>query len=88
MNTHNISILNVTFYRFGLSFEVKGESDTIYMVDWNIYKGWVCDCPDHIFRHTECKHIQACHDYAKEHGLLLHVKLWCDDPKSDEVYAL
>ena len=85
MSTSNIHILNINFYRFGLSFEVKGESGAIYTVDWNIYKGWVCDCPDHIFRHSTCKHIQACQDYVADKGLLLHMKLWCDDPKSNMV---
>ena len=87
MSTSNIIILKVMAYRFGLSFTVKGETG-VYTVDWNIYKGWICDCPDHIFRHSSCKHISACQKYAEEHGLLLHMKLWCDDPKSDEVYVL
>lgn len=80
----NIHILKVKFYRFGLSFTVKGETGK-YTVDWNIYKGWICDCPDHIFRHSSCKHIVACQNYVVEHGLLLHQKLWCDDPKADVV---
>lgn len=81
----NIHILKVKFYRFGLSFLVQGET-SVYTVDWNIIKGWICDCPHHLFRHAECKHIQACQKYAEEHGLLLHHKLWCDDPKSDRVF--
>ena len=85
MNSSTIQVLSVEFYRFGLSFTVKGETG-VYTVDWNIYKGWICDCPHHLFRHAECKHISACQKYVKEHGLLLHMKLWCDDPKSDMVF--
>ncbi len=77
-------ILSVTTYRFGLTFKVQGETGK-YTVDWNIYKGWICDCPDHIFRKHTCKHIQACIDYAAQQGLLLHGKLWANDPKADVV---
>ena len=78
-------ILSVTAYRFGLTFKVQGETGK-YTVDWNIYKGWICDCPDHLFRKHTCKHILACREYVARHGLLLHIKLWCDDPKSDMVF--
>ena len=71
MKSSNIIILSV-----------KGETGK-YTVDWNIYKGWICDCPDHFFRKSFCKHIQACRNYVIEHGLLLHGKLWVDDPKAD-----
>ena len=80
-----LQVLSVEFYRFGLSFNVQGETG-VYTVDWNIYKGWICDCPDHIFRHSTCKHITACQKYTEEHGLLLHMKLWCDDQKADMVF--
>lgn len=82
MSTSPIYILSVEVYRFGLSFLVQGETGK-YTVDWNIYKGWLCDCPDHLFRKHTCKHIQACRDYVASHGLLLHGKLWVDDPKAD-----
>ena len=84
MNSSTITVLSVEFYRFGLSFTVRGETND-YIVDWNIYKGWVCSCADHTFRKSICKHITACQKYAEEHGLLLHMKLWCNDPKSNEV---
>lgn len=84
MSSSNIHILSVSRYRFGLSFLVQGETGE-YTVDWNIYKGWICDCPHHLFRHAYCKHIAACKKYVLEHGLLLHDKLWFDDPKSDIV---
>ena len=82
MSTSPISILSVEVYRFGLSFTVQGETGK-YTVDWNIYKGWLCDCPDHLFRKHTCKHIRACRDYVAIHGLVLHSKLWVDDPKAD-----
>lgn len=82
MEASNISILAVNFYRFGLTFKVQGETGK-YTVDWNIYKGWICDCPHHLFRHAYCKHIEACKKYAVEHGLVLHDKVWAEDPKSD-----
>ena len=77
----SISILAVECYRFGLSFKIQGLTG-VYIVDWNIYKGWICDCPDHLFRKRVCKHIKLCQDYAADHGLLLHMKLWVDDPKA------
>ena len=82
MNSSNIHVLSVEFYRFGLSFNVQGET-SVYTVDWNIYKGWICDCRDHLYRKRVCKHIRACHDYTIDKGLFLHWKLWCDDPKAD-----
>lgn len=85
MNTSNITILKVVTYRYGLYFHVRGESGTEYIVDCNFNKGWICDCPDHIFRHGFCKHMQACKDYAGSEGLRLPDKIWFDDPKSDIV---
>ena len=76
-------ILSVSTYRFGLTFMVQGETGE-YTVDWNIYKGWICDCPDHFYRHRFCKHMQACHDIIKEKfGVKLPTNLWCDNHKAD-----
>ncbi|MDE1831863.1 MAG: IS1/IS6 family transposase, partial [Thaumarchaeota archaeon] len=42
------------------SYKVKSQSsDTWYDVVHQFKQGWNCSCPDHTFRHLECKHIQA-----------------------------
>jgi len=43
-----------------VTYKVKSQSsDTWYDVVHEYKNGWKCSCPDHIFRHVECKHIQA-----------------------------
>lgn len=86
MKSSNIIILSVKHYRFGLVFTVQGETGK-YTVDWNIYKGWICDCPDHFYRHRFCKHMQACYDLVLEKfGVKLPTNLWCDNHKADMVF--
>lgn len=42
------------------TYKVKSQSsDTWYDVTHQFKQGWSCSCPDHTFRHIECKHIQA-----------------------------
>lgn len=42
------------------TYKVKSQSsDTWYDVVHQFKQGWNCTCPDHTFRHIECKHIQA-----------------------------
>lgn len=78
------SILSIIPYRFGVMFKVEGSSGEEYIVDYNFRKGWVCDCPDHIFRHRFCKHMRACHDFMKNvWDLTFPVNVWCDNPKAD-----
>lgn len=82
-----ITILKITTYRYGLVFYVKGESGNEYIVDYNEYKGWVCDCPNHLYRHRFCKHMQACYDLVLEKfGVKLPTNLWCDNHKADMVF--
>lgn len=84
--SNNIIILKTVPYRNGIYFHVQGESGHEYIVDCNFQKGWICDCPDHIYRHGFCKHMRACSEYAERKGLRLPVKVWWDDPKSDMVF--
>ncbi len=43
-----------------VTYKVKSQSsDTWYDVVHEYKQGWNCSCPDHTFRHVECKHIQA-----------------------------
>ena len=87
MNSSNsIIITKICTYRSGIYFHVLGESGTEYIVDYNFHKGWICDCPDHLFRHGFCKHMKACRDYAEHKGLRLPSNVWWDDPKSDMVF--
>lgn len=40
------------------SYKVKSQtSETWYDVIYKYNIGWICSCPDHIFRKVECKHI-------------------------------
>lgn len=79
-----ISILKVRTYRYGIVFHVNGSTGQEYIVDYNFYKDWICDCPDHFYRHRFCKHMQACHDIIKEKfGVNLPTNLWCDNHKAD-----
>lgn len=42
------------------AYKVKSQSsDTWYDVVHEYGKGWKCSCPDHTFRHLECKHIMS-----------------------------
>lgn len=42
------------------TYKVKSQSsDNWYDVVHQFKQGWNCSCPDHTFRHIECKHIQA-----------------------------
>ena len=85
----NITITKVTGYRHGITFHVKGSTGKKYSVDYNFEKGWICDCPDHLFRHRFCKHMQYCIDFVKlNFGEVLPGTLWCDDPKSHIVVNL
>jgi len=41
-----------------ISYKVKSQSsDTWYDVRHEYKQGWTCTCPDHIYRHVDCKHI-------------------------------
>lgn len=43
-----------------VTYKVKSQSsDNWYDVVHEYKHGWNCSCPDHTFRHVECKHIQA-----------------------------
>lgn len=84
--TSNITITKIVTYRHGIYFHVTGSTDREYIVDYNFKKGWICDCPDHLFRHGFCKHMQACQEYLAGKGLRLSSKVWYDDPKSDRVF--
>ncbi|MDE1844461.1 MAG: IS1/IS6 family transposase [Thaumarchaeota archaeon] len=43
-----------------VTYKVKSQSsDNWYDVIHEYKHGWNCSCPDHTFRHVECKHIQA-----------------------------
>ncbi|MDE1832249.1 MAG: hypothetical protein KGI02_07760, partial [Thaumarchaeota archaeon] len=43
-----------------VTYKVKSQSsDAWYDVIHQYKHGWNCSCPDHAFRHAECKHIQA-----------------------------
>ena len=85
MSTSLINILKIVTYRHGIYFHVRGESGKDYIVDCNFQKGWICDCPDHLYRHSFCKHMKVCKDFAERNGLKLPDKVWWDDPKSDIV---
>lgn len=86
-NPSFITILAIEPYRFGLTFHVKGESGNEYIVDYNFYKGWICDCPDHLFRKHTCKHINAVQEYLKvKFNVSLPGKLFCDSHKADMVF--
>ena len=86
MSSSNITITKVSGYRHGITFDVVGSTGKKYIVDYNFEKGWICDCPDHLFRHRLCKHMQYCIDFVKNtFGEVLPGTLWCDDPKSDIV---
>jgi predicted nucleic acid-binding Zn finger protein len=53
---------DVTIKRYNkLSYNVKSQTsaDTWYTVINSYSDGWICDCPDYTFRHTECKHIHS-----------------------------
>ncbi len=84
MNAPNITILKISTYRYGISFNVRGETGKNYIVDYN-HKGWICDCPNHLFRKVFCKHMKACNEYIAHKGLQLPVDLYCNNPKADEV---
>lgn len=85
-NSSTISILKITTYRYGIVFHVKGSTGKNYIVDYNHYKGWLCDCPDHLFRKHTCKHITMVQEYLKTKlNVSLPGNLWCDDPKSNMV---
>lgn len=45
----------------GFTYKVKSQSsETWYDVRFQQQPhGWICSCPDHVFRKVECKHIQA-----------------------------
>lgn len=41
-----------------VTYKVKSQSsDTWYDVRHEYKQGWTCTCPDHIYRHIDCKHI-------------------------------
>lgn len=81
------SISKIMVYRYGLVFYVKGSTGQEYIVDYNIHKGWVCDCLDHIFRQRFCKHMKLCRDYVKEvFDVDMPSDVWCDNPKADMVF--
>jgi putative transposase len=43
-----------------VTYKVKSQSSDFWYDVIHEYKhGWVCSCPDHIFRKLECKHIQS-----------------------------
>lgn len=43
-------------------YRVKSQtSKTWYNVTFDESTGWTCECKDHVFRHTECKHIISCY---------------------------
>jgi transposase-like protein len=43
-----------------VNYKVKSQSsDSWYDVVHEYKKGWKCSCPDHTFRHLECKHIMS-----------------------------
>ena len=53
---------DVTIKRYNkLTYKVKSQSspETWYTVINTYSDGWICDCPDYSFRHTECKHIHS-----------------------------
>ena len=81
------TINKIQVYRYGIVFHIEGSTGEKYIVDYNIYKGWICDCPDHIYRHRFCKHMQACHDFIQEtFDLTLPTNVWYDNPKADMVF--
>lgn len=44
------------------NYKVKSQSkDEWYNVSFNDNVGWICTCPDHVFRKVECKHILSCY---------------------------
>lgn len=45
-----------------LHYQVKSQSsETWYDVNYKYNIGWICSCPDHVYRHVECKHIMSCY---------------------------
>jgi transposase-like protein len=43
-----------------ITYKVKSQSSDVWYDVKHEYKhGWVCSCPDHVFRKLECKHIHA-----------------------------
>jgi hypothetical protein len=56
-NNPNVSIKRMN----KLTYKVKSQSnhDNWYTVINTYDSGWVCDCPDFIFRHLECKHVHC-----------------------------
>ena len=83
------TITKITTYRYGIVFHVTGSTGEKYIVDYNFHKGWLCDCPDHTFRHSFCKHMQACRDViSRKFDLKLPSTVWCDNPKSEVIVNL
>ncbi len=43
------------------TYRVKSQSGKgFYTVHLNTTTGWVCACPDHVYRNMKCKHVWAC----------------------------
>lgn len=85
--TSPIQILKISTYRYGIVFHVIGSSGEKYIVDYNIHKGWLCDCPDHLFRHGFCKHMKMCMDYMNvKLGVELSSNVWFENPSSNRIF--
>src|SRR5271167_4705251 len=43
-----------------LSYRVKSQSGLgFYTVDFDTQMGWICSCPDYVYRQLQCKHAWA-----------------------------
>ncbi|HEY7079109.1 MAG TPA: integrase core domain-containing protein [Nitrososphaeraceae archaeon] len=44
-----------------LTYRVQSQSDPNkwYIATQTYKEGWICECPDYVYRHLECKHIHA-----------------------------
>lgn len=62
-----------------VTYAVKSQSSDSWYVVVHIYKeGWACSCPDHTFRHMDCKHIHAVSVFKE-----LHEKIASDTDKKE-----
>ena len=62
----------------GFIFNVIGSNGDIYIVGYEYDDGWLCPCPDHMFRKRECKHIRACKEELAKMNIHVSDKLFCE----------
>lgn len=55
----------------GVIFQIQSSSKSkeFHTVGYDYADGWICTCEHYYFRRKYCKHMYACAEYAKEHGI-------------------